>query len=53
MREEPLNERLDRIVLPVLVVSGELDLWCPRRAAEIMLEHLADAEFVELDGVAT
>ena len=51
MREEPMNERLDRIVLPVLVVCGELDLWCPRRAAEIMLEHLADARFVELDGV--
>jgi pimeloyl-ACP methyl ester carboxylesterase len=51
MRDEPLNERLDRIALPVLVVAGELDRWCPRRAAEIMLEHLAHARFVELDGV--
>jgi pimeloyl-ACP methyl ester carboxylesterase len=51
MRDEPMNKRLDRIRLPALVVSGERDLWCPRRAAEIMLEHLADARFVELEGV--
>jgi pimeloyl-ACP methyl ester carboxylesterase len=51
MRGEPLNERLDRIALPVLVVAGERDGWCPRRAAEIMLEHLSHASFIELDGV--
>jgi pimeloyl-ACP methyl ester carboxylesterase len=51
MREEPLNDRLERITLPVLVVSGTRDLWCPRRAAEIMLDHLGSARIVDLDGV--
>jgi len=51
MHDEPLNDRLDTIMQPVLVLSGSVDPWCPRRAAEIMLEHLAHAEFVELPGV--
>ena len=51
MHDEHLNSRLDEIVQPVLVVSGSVDPWCPRKAADIMLEHLADATFVELEGV--
>ena len=51
MREHPLNDRLEHITMPVLVVGGERDVWCPRRAAEIMLEHLAHAHFEELSGV--
>lgn len=51
MRENPLNPRLDVISQPVLVITGSLDPWCPRRAAEIMLEHLSDATFEELTGV--
>lgn len=47
----PLNERLEQIRQPVLVINGDLDVWCPRRAAEIMLEHLHDASFIELRGV--
>jgi pimeloyl-ACP methyl ester carboxylesterase len=50
MREQPLNDRLERIARPVLVVCGERDTWCPRRAAEIMLEYLRGAELVELEG---
>jgi pimeloyl-ACP methyl ester carboxylesterase len=52
MRDEPLNDRLAEIAAPVLVVSGERDVWCPRRAAEIMLEHLPPgASFEELADV--
>jgi 3-oxoadipate enol-lactonase len=48
---EPLNPLLERIAQPVKVVGGGRDAFCPRRAAEIMLEHLPDADFAELPGV--
>ncbi|MFN8204294.1 MAG: alpha/beta hydrolase [Solirubrobacteraceae bacterium] len=51
MAEHPLNETLARIALPVLVVTGARDVVCPPRAAEIMLEHLASAEYRELADV--
>lgn len=51
LHEDPLNERLERIEAPVLVISGEYDAFCPWRAAEIMLEHLPNAEYRQLDGV--
>jgi pimeloyl-ACP methyl ester carboxylesterase len=50
MHDHPLNEALLRIEVPVLVVSGEYDVVCPRRAAEIMLEHLPAAEYEEIPG---
>jgi 3-oxoadipate enol-lactonase len=50
MHEQPLNDALSRIELPVLVVAGERDVVCPPRAAEIMLEHLPSAEYEELSG---
>jgi 3-oxoadipate enol-lactonase len=51
LHSAPLNDRLERIACPVLVVSGERDTFCPRRAAEIMLEHLRDGRFHELRDV--
>ncbi|MEA2419689.1 MAG: 3-oxoadipate enol-lactonase [Thermoleophilaceae bacterium] len=52
MRDEPLNDRLEQISVPVLVVTGEHDAVCPGRAAEIMREHLpSTAEFLEIAGV--
>ena len=51
MRDDPLNPRLEMISQPVLVISGSVDPWCPRRAADIMMEHLSNASFVELPGV--
>lgn len=51
MRDHPLQERLGSVGQPVLVVNGSRDPWCPRRAAEIMLEALPNASFVELEGV--
>jgi pimeloyl-ACP methyl ester carboxylesterase len=52
VRDEPINDLLDRIAAPVEVVGGELDQFCPRRAADIMLERLPNASYVELPGVA-
>lgn len=51
IHERSLNPLLEKISQPVKVVSGERDQFCPRRAAEIMLEHLPDASFEELHGV--
>ncbi|MEI8058335.1 MAG: alpha/beta hydrolase [Actinomycetes bacterium] len=51
MRVDSLQDRLASISCPVLIVNGEHDLWCPRRAAEIMMEQLPAAKFVELEGV--
>jgi 3-oxoadipate enol-lactonase len=51
MYAEPLNERLACITVPVHIVAAEHDRVCPRRAAEIMLEHLPQATFEELPGV--
>lgn len=48
---EPLNDRLERIPVPVLVVSGAKDRFSPRRAADIMLEHLPQGRFEELPNV--
>jgi 3-oxoadipate enol-lactonase len=51
IHEHPLNDLLECITSPVLVVSGEHDVVCPRRASEIMLEHLPDGHFEELPSV--
>lgn len=48
---EPLNDRLERIQVPALVVSGANDQFAPRRAADIMLEHLPQGRFEELPDV--
>jgi 3-oxoadipate enol-lactonase len=50
LHEHPLNDALARIEQPVLVVTGERDVVCPLRAAEIMLEHLPSVECEELSG---
>jgi pimeloyl-ACP methyl ester carboxylesterase len=51
MHAEPLNARLERITVPVHLIGAEGDRVCPRRAAEIMLEHLPGATFEELPGI--
>lgn len=48
MRGAPLQDRLSHVRVPVLVISGELDPWCPRRAAEIMMEGLPQSQYIEL-----
>lgn len=48
LRDEPLTPRLRDIDGDVLVVGGELDAFCPRRAADIMLAELKSAAYEEL-----
>jgi pimeloyl-ACP methyl ester carboxylesterase len=51
MRIDSLHDLLPRIAVPVLVVSGEHDTWCPRRAADLMLENLSQGSYAEIRGV--
>ena len=50
MRSAPLNPRLDRIAVPVDVIGADRDAFCPRRAADILLEALPDARYHEISG---
>jgi 3-oxoadipate enol-lactonase len=46
--DEPLNARLETLRCPVLVVGAAEDVFVTRKAADIMLEHLADGRFAEV-----
>lgn len=46
--DEPLTPLLRLIRCRVLVVGGEHDVFCPSRAAEVMLEALPESTYVEL-----
>jgi pimeloyl-ACP methyl ester carboxylesterase len=48
---EPLTDQLRKMEMPVLVVGGEADTFCPRKAADIMLAALPDSTFREIPGV--
>ena len=48
LRASPLTPALARIRCPVDVVGGDGDLFCPRRAAEIILAELADGAYHEI-----
>jgi pimeloyl-ACP methyl ester carboxylesterase len=50
LRDEPLTPDLGKIAADVLVVGGEHDSFCPRRAADIMLGELPSAKYVEIPG---
>ena len=50
MRVAPLQARLDRIAVPVGVIGASMDEFCPRRAADILLEALPDARYHEVPG---
>jgi pimeloyl-ACP methyl ester carboxylesterase len=50
LRAEPLTPRLASISQHVDVIGGSEDAFCPRRAAEIMLEALPDATYHEIAG---
>jgi pimeloyl-ACP methyl ester carboxylesterase len=51
LRDEPLTERLAAVRCPVQVVGGEHDAFCPRKAADILLDALPDATYDEIAGV--
>ena len=48
LNEEPLTELLPDITCPVHVIGGEADVFCPRKAAEIMLGALRHGTYHEV-----
>jgi 3-oxoadipate enol-lactonase len=51
LNEKPLQPLLADVTCPVLVIGGENDEFCPPRAAQIMLEALPQARYVEFPNV--
>lgn len=51
LRAAPLPD-LARVELPVLVVAGELDSWCPPEAAQRLVELLPNAQLLILPAAA-
>jgi pimeloyl-ACP methyl ester carboxylesterase len=50
LANEPLDPILRRITCRVDVIGGEKDVFCPRKAADILMSSLADAEYHEIEG---
>jgi 3-oxoadipate enol-lactonase len=50
MRQAPLQRMLPQVTCPVLLMAGEHDQFCPRRAVDIMLEGMPHAAYVEIPG---
>ena len=48
LRDAPLTGALARVRCPVDVIGGDGDLFCPRRAADIILAELADGAYHEI-----
>lgn len=51
LNQEPLTPLLAEITGPVTVVGAENDSFCPRKAADILLEGLPHANYVEIPSV--
>lgn len=48
VNEEPLTPLLAKVSCPVVVIGAEQDSFCPRKAADILLDGLPHAEYVEI-----
>ncbi len=48
MHNDKLTPLLDRIQCRTTVIGMDQDVFCPRKAADIMLEHLPVAHYVEI-----
>ena len=48
LNEDPLTELLPEITCPVRVIGGDADVFCPRKAAEIMLGALRHGTYHEV-----
>ena len=48
LHEDPLTQLLPDIACPVHVIGGEADVFCPRKAAEIMLTALRHGTYHEV-----
>lgn len=51
LHDRPLNPLLSDVKAPVLLIGGEFDAFCPRKAQDIMLAALPDALYVEVKDV--
>ncbi|XNL80902.1 alpha/beta hydrolase [Actinomadura madurae] len=50
LHDRPLTPALAGIRCPVTVIGGEYDTFCPRKAADIILTALPQAEYREISG---
>jgi 3-oxoadipate enol-lactonase len=50
LADDPLEPLLPRISCPVDVIAGEKDVFCPRRAADMLMSSLGNAEYHEIAG---
>ena len=50
LADEPLDPILRRISCRVDVVGGEKDAFCPRKAADLLMSSLVNAEYHEIEG---
>ena len=50
IRSEPLNPLLAQIRVPVDVVGAESDVFCPRRASDIIVDAVDDCRYHEVAG---
>ncbi len=50
VHDEPLTDLLATIDVHVDVIGGELDAFCPRKAADLLMAGLRDAAYHELAG---
>ncbi len=48
LNEEPLTQRLPDIACPVHVIGGDGDVFCPRKAADIMIAALRHGTYHEV-----
>ncbi len=51
VRDRPVTPLLANVQCPALIVGGEYDAFCPRKAQDIMAEALPNARYVELKDV--
>ena len=50
LRSEPLNPLLARIEVPVDVIGASNDVFCPRRASDIIVDTVTDCRYHEVAG---
>ncbi|MXW97726.1 MAG: alpha/beta fold hydrolase [Acidimicrobiaceae bacterium] len=50
IRSEPLNPLLARIEVPVDVIGASSDVFCPRRASDIIVDNVGDCRYHEVAG---
>ena len=50
IRSEPLNPLLARIEVPVDVIGASGDVFCPRRASDIIVDAVGDCQYHEVAG---